>query len=290
MIERDILPGLGRHTKVADVTPTNIRKLHRKVTARAPYRANRVLALLSKMFSLAITWEMRSRIDGNPCEDIKRNQEVKRKRYLKPDELARLMKALDGLADQQAADIVRLLLLTGARSGEVLAMRWDQLDLDAGKWTKPGATTKQKTDHEVPLSPDAVRLLSELQEAPAGAGAVAVGCVFPGRDRTGHRVDLKKPWAALTAEAGIAGLRVHDLRHSYASMLVSAGHGLPVIGALLGHSQVSTTARYAHLFDEVTRTGHGAGWGAGECRRQAQCEGREAPGMRKDPLFQLSSN
>ena len=110
---------------------------------------------------------------GNPCEGIKRNQEVKRKRYLEPDELARLMVTLDGFPDQQSANIVRMLLLTGARSGEVLAMRWDQLDLDAGNWAKPGSTTKQKTEHEVPLSPDAVQLLSALLEQSDDAGYVS---------------------------------------------------------------------------------------------------------------------
>jgi integrase len=247
-IDQDILPGLGRLTKVADVTATDIKKLHRKITERAPYKANRVVALLSKMFNLAIEWEMRS---DNPCTRIKRNQEAKRKRYLKPDELARLMIALDEFPDGQAANIVRMLLYTGARSGEALAMQWDQLDLDSGKWVKPGATTKQKTEHEVPLSPDAVQLLSEL--AQDGAGEY----VFPGRHGVGHRVDLKKPWPAILKAAGITGLRVHDLRHSYASFLASAGHGLPTIGALLGHTQPATTARYAHLFDEVTRKATG---------------------------------
>ena len=81
--------------------------------------------------------------------------------------------------------------------------------------------------------------------------------VFPGPGKAGHRVDLKKPWAAICKAADITGLRVHDLRHSYASLLVSAGHGLPVVGALLGHTQASTTHRYAHLFDEVTRKATG---------------------------------
>lgn len=103
----------------------------------------------------------------------------------------------------------------------------------------------------MPLSPDAVQLLSALLEQ---SDDVA-GYVFPGR--RGHRVDLKKPWADICKAANITGLRVHDLRHSYASFLASAGQGLPVIGALLGHTQTSTTARYAHLFDEVTRKATG---------------------------------
>ena len=252
-IEQDILPELGRTKKVAEVTATDVKKLHRKISEHAPYKANRVVALLSKMFNLAITWEMRSEQSGNPCKRLKRNQEVRRKRYLKPDELARLMISLDAHPDAQAANIVRMLLLTGARFSEVAGARWDQFDLEAGMWVKPGATTKQKTEHEVPLSPDVVQLLSDLLEE-ADDGAVFV---FPGRHGVGHRTDLKRPWPEILKAAGITGLRVHDLRHSYASFLVSAGHGLPVIGALLGHTQASTTHRYAHLHDQLTRRATG---------------------------------
>ena len=212
-IEQDILPELGRTKKVAEVTATDVKKLHRKISEHAPYKANRVVALLSKMFNLAITWEMRSEQSGNPCKRLKRNQEVRRKRYLKPDELARLMISLDAHPDAQAANIVRMLLLTGARFSEVAGARWDQFDLEAGMWVKPGATTKQKTEHEVPLSPDVVQLLSDLLEE-ADDGAVFV---FPGRHGVGHRTDLKRPWPEILKAAGITGLRVHDLRHSYAS-------------------------------------------------------------------------
>jgi integrase len=133
--------------------------------------------------------------------------------------------------DQQAANIIRLLLLTGARRGEVQAARWEQFDLTAGVWTKPGATTKQKTMHRVPLSGPARQLLASIY-AEAADGAVYV---FPGRSG-GHRVEFKRDWAAICTAAGIAGVRIHDLRHSYASILASAGLSLPIIGALLGHT------------------------------------------------------
>ena len=254
MIERDILPKL-KHLKVNEVTYDHVDSLHSKITKNgAPYRANRVVALLSKMFNMALhKWNMRDKMAGNPCEGIERNHEIKRKRYLKPDELVRLMTALDGFPDAQAANIVKLLLLTGARCGEVLAARWEQFDLDAGKWTKPGATTKQKTEHEVSLSAEVVELLQELlDEADDDAEFV-----FPGSGATGHRVDLKKPWPAILKTAGITGLRVHDLRHSYASFLASAGVSLPMIGSLLGHTQPITTQRYAHLHDEAQRKATG---------------------------------
>jgi integrase len=127
-----------------------------------------------------------------------------------------------------------------------LAARWAQFDLEAGVWVKPGATTKQKTEHEVPLSAAARQLLNQLYVAGAEY-------VFPRRRGAGHRVDIKKPWGAICKSANIGGLRIHDLRHSYASMLVSGGQSLPVIGALLGHTQPNTTARYAHLMDDPLR-------------------------------------
>jgi integrase len=243
-IDKVLLPALGRH-KVADITFDDVNKIHRRITERGkPYRANRVVALLSKMFALAVKnrW-----LADNPAKGIERNQEKKRARYLTDDELTRLTGALAAHPDQRVANAIRLLLLTGARRGEVLSMTWGQINFEKGIWTKPGATTKQKTEHVVPLSPPAVLLLSTMRQGSTS------DYVFPSRDGTGHRVDLKKPWPAICKAAGINGLRVHDLRHSYASFLVSAGLSLPVIGALLGHTQPQTTARYAHLHDDPLR-------------------------------------
>lgn len=245
MIKREIKPAL-KHLKVSEVRFADVDDLHRKITKRgAPIVANRVVALLSKMFTLSIRWGWRA---DNPAKGVERNQEQKRHRYLSADEMAALTKALTEHDDQQAANIIRLLLLTGARRGEVQAMRWDALDLTDGVWTKPGSTTKQKTMHRVPLSAPARQLLSELR----GKADDDAEYVFPSR-MGGHRVELKKNWAALRKAAGIPDVRMHDLRHTYASVLASAGMSLPIIGALLGHSQPATTARYAHLFDDPLR-------------------------------------
>lgn len=245
MIRREVLPE-WKHRKVAEITYSDVDGIHRKITKRgAPYHANRVLALLSKMFNLSIKWGWRT---DNPCKGVERNPEQKRERYLSGAELASLTKALAEYEDQQAANIVRLLLLTGARRGEVMSARWADFDLEKGVWTKPGATTKQKTTHRVPLSAPAIQLLTELRNvAPADAEYV-----FPSRVG-GHRVEVKKEWAQLCKMAGIENARLHDLRHTYASVLASAGLSLPVIGALLGHTQPQTTARYAHLFDDPLR-------------------------------------
>jgi integrase len=139
------------------------------------------------------------------------------------------------------------LLLTGARRGEALQARWQDFDLASRTWSKPGAATKQKIQHDVPLSDAATQLLLDLQRR-AGKGAE---WVFPANGS--HRRDVKDAWASLCRSANITGARVHDLRHTYASVLVSAGLSLPIIGALLGHTTAQTTHRYAHLFDDPLR-------------------------------------
>ena len=236
-IEREILPAM-KHLKVAEVKYSSVAKLHRKITERAPYRANRVLALLTTMFNLAIQEGMR---DDNPTKGVKRNLETPRERYLSGEELVKLLDALAAHPDQSEANAVRLLMLTGARRGEVLAMTWNQIDFEKATWTKPSSHTKQKKQHHVPLSAPALQILAEMRD---GSGS---DYVFPGRDGNGHRVDLKKPWTTLIKAAKIEGLRLHDLRHSFASVAAAGGASLPMIGKLLGHTQVATTGRYAHL-------------------------------------------
>ena len=240
----DIVPAIGR-LKVAAVTFADIDALHRKISTRAPTHANRVLALLSRLFSLAIRWKMRP---DNPVRGVERNPEHKRHRYLTAAEIARLAKALDGLRDQGAANAVRLLLLTGARRGELLAARWADIDLITGVWTKPATTTKQAALHRVPLSTAACALLVNMREH-----AVSEWLFPTPRDIGRHRLDIDDAWNALRVAAGIPDVRTHDLRHTYASVLASSGLSLPVIGQLLGHSTPVTTARYSHLFDDPLR-------------------------------------
>jgi integrase len=244
LLRNEILPALGGQ-KVGAVTSSDVDNLHRKITERgATYQANRTVLILSKMFSLAVRWRMRP---DNPCKGLERNQEEKRSRYLSESELSALGAALAAHSEQQAANIFRLPLLTGARRGEVLGLAWAQLDLASGVWIKPSAHTKQKKEHRVPLSDAATELLRQIH---AESGAPS-RWVFP--SGKGHIVDPKKSWASVCKAAGISGLRMHDLRHSYASMLVGSGLSLPVIGALLGHTQPSTTHRYAHLADDPLR-------------------------------------
>jgi integrase len=261
LIRQWIKPELS-NKKVADVRHADVERLHRRITARGtPTRANRTVALLSKMFSLAIRWEMRA---DNPARGLERNTEEKRSRYLAGEELRRLTEALAAYKNRDAANAIRLLLLTGARRGEVLTARWDQFDLENGVWTKPSSHTKQKREHRVPLSAPVRLLLAEMKGAADHRAVETNGeaspFVFPAQRRArsaresgGHLVEIKGAWRAICQLADLSGVRIHDLRHSYASILASAGLSLPVIGALLGHTQPGTTARYAHLLDDPLR-------------------------------------
>ncbi len=243
LLRQLIVPKLGK-LRVAAVRRTEIEAFHREVTKATAVRANRALSLLTKMFNLAIGWEIRT---DNPCKGIQRNHEDKRERYLTPAELERLMAALARHPNQTSANVIRLLLLTGARRGEVLNAAWDQFDLEAGVWVKPAATTKQNKLHRIPLSAPAQQLLAEMHAKAEGPA------LFPGWRGNDRQIDLKRFWATVCRAAKVSGVRMHDLRHSYASYLASSGLSLPVIGALLGHSSPVTTQRYAHLLDDPLR-------------------------------------
>src|SRR5262249_30867891 len=209
-IRTDILPALGK-TKVAAVTHADVDGFHHRLSANAPTHANRTIAVLSRMFSLAIRWGWRL---DNPCKGVERNQENKRHRYLTGAELSRLSAALAELPDQSAANAVRLLLLTGARRGELLAALWTHIDLANGVWSKPASTTKSKAMHRVPLSAAALRLLIEMRRE-AGDDAE---WLFPARGG-GHRPHLNEAWIRLRKAAKLPDVHLHDLRHTFASTL-----------------------------------------------------------------------
>lgn len=260
LIDQFIRPRLGR-TTVADLTHVEVDDLHRAITkAGTPYRANRTLALLSKMLSLAKKWGWRT---DNPAEGVERNPEEQRVRYLSRDEVARFTAALAAERDQQAADILRILLLTGARSGEVRGMPWTEVDLSSGRWVKPGSRTKQGSIHQVRLNAAACEILRRLRASGGDSRFV-----FPADTKSGHRGDVQHVWERICKAAGMVAprpikvrtteprieekntARIHDLRHSFASILASEGFSLKMIGDLLGHSTPATTNRYAHLFDD----------------------------------------
>ena len=262
VINRHILPALAS-LKVADVTHADVDRMHRKISKTTNTQANRAVAVLSKMMNLAIKWGIRT---DNPAKGVEKNPEEKRERFLKPEELGRLLKALSDHPEQQTANAIRLLMLTGARRGEVLSATWDQFDFERAIWTKPSAHTKQKRVHIVPLSAPALKLLTDMKEKSDSDH------LFPSREDGKHQVDLKASWRTILIAADLVDIigytktkrgkpkpiyrnsvRVHDLRHTYASLLASDNYSLPLIGALLGHTQASTTQRYAHLMDDPLR-------------------------------------
>jgi integrase len=242
LLDKIILPALGRR-KVADVTRADVTKLHHANRA-APYQANRLLAVLSKMFNLAERWGLRP--DGsNPCRHAEKFAERKRERMLSPAELACLGEALaayDGSPYAVAA--VKLLVFTGARLGEVLGLRWDWIDFERGEARLPDSKTGAKTLH---LPPPARAVLAELLRFDGNPHVIAgakVGAAL---------VNLEKPWRAIRKAAGLDDVRLHDLRHAFASVAASSGMGLPIIGKMLGHTQAATTHRYAHLASDPVK-------------------------------------
>jgi integrase len=241
MLRGIITPKLGR-LKVQSVGRNDVAKLHKSLEA-TPYQANRVLAQISILFTFAIREHLR--ID-NPARGVKKFHEERRNRWLTNEELDRLSSALDSYTDQTAANSIRLLLLTGAREGEVLSAAWQEFDLHRGIWTKPSHHTKQKRTEHVTLSDAAITLLKQMAKQKQGEH------LFPGKSR-GARVSIRRPWKQVCKSAGLGGLRIHDLRHNFASYLVSSGVSLHIVGRLLGHTQPQTTARYAHLADSPLR-------------------------------------
>ncbi len=225
------------------------------------HQANRLVAVLSVMFNLAKQDGTRK---DNPCEGIRREHEEQRGRNLSEPEVQRLLETCDayeveggmGADARGAADAVRLLLFTGARLREVLRAEWREFDLDRGLWVKPSSHTKTKRLHRVELDGPALELLREFH-----ARRVHARFLFPGEPRKGRksavavevkpRVDLKRPWVWMVREAGLEDVRLHDLRRTLASFMLTDGASLATVGKALGHTQVATTARYAHLADTV---------------------------------------
>ncbi|MCD9149257.1 site-specific integrase [Pseudophaeobacter flagellatus] len=243
-IDLFIVPAIGSF-KVVDVERRDIAELHHKFRDK-PYQANRTLGVLSKMFNLAEIWGLRP--DGsNPCRHVPKYREIKRERYLNQNELQRLGHVLseverDGTETPFVVAAFRLLILTGCRLGEIQTLKWDYIT-DTGMElpdTKTGA-------RRIPLPQPARDVLTHLPRSPGNP------YVIEGKLAGKYATDLQHPWRRIRARAGLAGVRIHDLRHTYASNAVSSGMPIQMVGRLLGHSQIQTTMRYAHLADDPVR-------------------------------------
>jgi integrase len=245
-LKRFILPALGR-LAVPEITRADVAKFHHDLR-HIPYQANRCLEVVSKMFGLAEMWGLRP--DGsNPRKHIRKYPEEKRERFLSAAELGRIGEVLREMESERieltsAILAARLLILTGCRLGEIMTLKWDYVDFDERALRLPDSKTGKKVVH---VGAPAVEYLHSAHRID-GNPWVITG-TLPGKALS----DLQPFWQRVRARAGVKDVRIHDLRHTFASTAVASGQGLPMIGKLLGHTQVQTTARYAHLASEPVR-------------------------------------
>ena len=245
-LARHVLPRLGER-QVADVTRSDVAALHHEMRA-IPFAANHTLGILSVMFTMAEVWGLRPE-GSNPCRHVKRFREGKRERFLSDEEYRRLGAALrqaeeTGTEAAPAVAAIRLLMLTGCRLSEVLTLRWEDVDLETAELRLADSKTGARVVH---IGGPAVAVLRGMTRVEGNSWVIA------GR-RPGSRIaSLHYPWGRIRKRAGLDDVRLHDLRHSFASGGLLVGEGLPMIGKLLGHSQIQTTARYAHLADDPVK-------------------------------------
>ena len=245
-LRRFILPALGQLT-VTGITRADVAKFHHDLR-HIPYQANRCLEVVSKMFGYAEMWGLRP--DGtNPRKHIRKYPEEKRERFLSAAELRRIGEVLremetEGIELTSAILAARLLILTGCRLNEIMTLQWDHVDLEGRALRLPDSKTGAKIVH---LGQPVVELLRDAPRIKANPW------VIPGTLPGKRLSDLQPFWQRVRARAGVKDVRIHDLRHTFASTAVAAGQGLPMIGKLLGHTQAQTTARYAHLAAEPVK-------------------------------------
>ncbi|MCB2056321.1 MAG: tyrosine-type recombinase/integrase, partial [Novosphingobium sp.] len=240
-----LVPKLGKRLVTDDLRAATA-KLHAELQA-TPALANQVLAVFSKLMSWAEDNGFRAEGDPNPCRKVGKYVEQRKERYLSGTELERLGKVLaereqSGAESPFVIAAIRLLLLTGARLQEILTLKWSYVDLDRALLFLPDSKTGKKV---VRLNQAAVAVLAAVPRV-TGNAHVIVGALGGA-----HLVNLQKPWRRIRKKAGLDDVRLHDLRHSFASIGAEVGGSLPMIGKLLGHSQPRTTQRYAHLEDRV---------------------------------------
>jgi integrase len=249
--------------KLSSITYRDVQELHGRIarpvqTKRkdgkpakkpqgGPRAADLTVALLSHMFNKARAWGYHG--GDNPARGIEKFPDAPRERWLRADEVEQFFDALAAEPSAIMRAIFTVMLLTGQRKGNVLAMRWEHVHLDRATWEIPGTETKAGNRIEVPLHEHVVALLRQRE----AKRAPEIPWVFPGTGKTGHVQEIKKAWRELLARAGLTDLRPHDLRHTYASWQVASGVHLRVISKALGHKSPLTVNRYADVDVEPVR-------------------------------------
>ena len=240
IVGKHIVPALGKLSAL-ELGQSHVAELHYKLRD-FPVMANQVVDTLSRIFKTA---EDRGLVpEGtNPCRYQVRYKERKRERFLTEEEFRRLGRVLSEAETCRGVSVhavaaIRLLMLTGCRRNEILTLRWEDVDLETNELRLSDSKTGPRA---ISLSPDAVRVLAKVPRVPDNPW------VIPGQVKGSYMRNVNDPWKIIRKRAGLKDVRLHDLRHSYASRALALGESLPMIGKLLGHTQVETTARYAHL-------------------------------------------
>ncbi len=261
-IERHIKPLLGKK-RIGEITRTDVEKFMRdvangktaadektKLHGRAIVEggkgtATRTVGLLGGIMTFAVSRQLRA---DNPVRGVKRYADKKGETFLSASELGKVGAALTALetegANPSAVAIIRLLAFTGARKSEIASLRWSEVDLERGYLRLGDSKTGAKV---IPIGAPACEVLASV------AAIEGSDFVFPAASGDSHFQGVEKVWRKVRTDAGFPSLRLHDLRHSFASVGLARGDALPVIGAILGHADVKTTSRYAHLADDPVK-------------------------------------
>ncbi|WP_374765325.1 tyrosine-type recombinase/integrase [Yunchengibacter salinarum] len=243
LIEKSINPSLGGRS-IEALQPKDVDRFHQSLKG-TPYTANRSVAVLRSMFNRAENWGLVPR-GHNPAANIRAFRERRRQRFLNIEELEQLTRAIkiheqSGDLSIYAAAAFRLLLSTGARLNEIRTLKWENVDFDAALIILTEHKTSAHGAKAIPLNTVALRILDTLPRMHQNPYVIC-------GERPGQPIiNLQKPWRRVRRTAGLEDLRIHDLRHTFASLCLGNGASLPVVGGLLGHRSTASTAIYAHL-------------------------------------------